>query len=567
MLNELKKIKFVFLGLFLLGACINSLDVWRPVDGRIRASWRECDYASIARNYYREGMNIFYPRVDWRGDGPGYGEMEFPIIPWSIAVLYKIFGYYEVMGRILVYLFSLLTIIVFFRLARYLLPLWSAFTASLFFVLSPLTVRISNSLQPEGLMLLCYLLAVYSFFRWLDQENWIWYGIALGATALVILVKVSAVHIGFFFLFLLLVQKGLKSLTKVKIWIFGFFALLPGALWYFHAHKFWLVYGNSLGVTNEYHWISWDLFENPEMIINCLIRLARIEVANVWMPLGGIIALAIIWHHRKERAVRISILWLLAIGFYYFIAIRTASNLAATYYHVVAVPAAALLIGSGALILSERMRQSRLLYASIGITAAFSLAIILGRVLLNLMYRRYTLSGVIIIAVLTSILLPLFIQEGRKIVFLRIKKTGEPIPISTIIFVICFFSVFPYQILQISRDLHPRQWQALYECALSFKDLIPDQMLILTSGGRSIGKTGRPVAYNASYMFFWLDRKGFNIPSDQQTLENVQNFIHRGARYFIMEKDWVKKETRFDEVIKKSFSLIGECSHAYLFKL
>ena len=43
-------------------------------------------------NYYREDMNLLKPKIDWRGDGPGYTEMEFPIYPWLIAGFYKIFG-------------------------------------------------------------------------------------------------------------------------------------------------------------------------------------------------------------------------------------------------------------------------------------------------------------------------------------------------------------------------------------------------------------------------------------------------------------------------------------------
>jgi hypothetical protein len=114
----LRKPRIIFFALFFLGAWIRSLDVWRPVDGRVRESWRECDYAAVARNFYREGMNILYPRIDWHGDGPGYAEMEFPVIPWTTAALYKIFGYHEVIGRILVYAFSLLTLLIFFLLAR-----------------------------------------------------------------------------------------------------------------------------------------------------------------------------------------------------------------------------------------------------------------------------------------------------------------------------------------------------------------------------------------------------------------------------------------------------------------
>src|SRR5262249_51272030 len=56
-------LKTAFICLFLVGAALRLIDVWRPVD---RASWRECDEASIARNYYREDMNVLHPRVDWR---------------------------------------------------------------------------------------------------------------------------------------------------------------------------------------------------------------------------------------------------------------------------------------------------------------------------------------------------------------------------------------------------------------------------------------------------------------------------------------------------------------------
>jgi len=189
--GRLKRVNVLFLGLFFVGAWIRSLDVWRPVDGRVRESWRECDYAAVARNFYREGMNFLYPRIDWRGDGPGYAEMEFPVIPWTMAALYKIFGYHEVIGRVLIYAFSLLTLCIFFLLARRLLPPWGAFAASLFFVLSPLAVRVSNSLQPEGPMLFFYVATIYAFIRWLEADRWIRYGAALSATALAILIKAS----------------------------------------------------------------------------------------------------------------------------------------------------------------------------------------------------------------------------------------------------------------------------------------------------------------------------------------------------------------------------------------
>lgn len=143
-----------------VGILLRAVDLWRPVDGTVREAWRECDIAAVARNFYVEEMNIPYPRVDWRGDGPGFAEIEFPGLWWSIAGLYNIFGFHEELGRIIPFAFSIASLLVFLRLAtRYLKPT-SSVVAVAFFVAHPLRIRISNSLQPEAAMLCLLLLAV-----------------------------------------------------------------------------------------------------------------------------------------------------------------------------------------------------------------------------------------------------------------------------------------------------------------------------------------------------------------------------------------------------------------------
>ena len=42
-------------------------------------AWRQSDTAAIARNFYENGFNFFYPQIDWGGSGTGYCETEFPI--------------------------------------------------------------------------------------------------------------------------------------------------------------------------------------------------------------------------------------------------------------------------------------------------------------------------------------------------------------------------------------------------------------------------------------------------------------------------------------------------------
>ena len=220
----MKKLPLIFLCLFVVGAGVRAINIWRPVD---RPMWRECDEAGIARNYYQEGMNIFYPKVDWRGDTPGYAEMEFPLYPWLIALSYKIFGFHEFIGRIISYLFSLLTLLIFFSLACELLPPIGAGFAALFFALSPLVINISSSLQPEGLMFLFYLLAGYWFICWhRDRGERYFWGSAM-AISLAILAKATAAHLGLFFGILILEKVGFAALTKIRFWVFGGNCLAP----------------------------------------------------------------------------------------------------------------------------------------------------------------------------------------------------------------------------------------------------------------------------------------------------------------------------------------------------
>lgn len=66
--------------------------------------WAQCDRASVALNYYQEDMNLFLPRVHNLDNGSGITGLEFPFVNYSVAILYKVFGYHEWMYRTLMLL-------------------------------------------------------------------------------------------------------------------------------------------------------------------------------------------------------------------------------------------------------------------------------------------------------------------------------------------------------------------------------------------------------------------------------------------------------------------------------
>ena len=55
--------------------------------GLVTEGWREADNASVAMNFYRNDFDLLHPQIYWGGDGPGYVEMEFPLVQFLMVGL------------------------------------------------------------------------------------------------------------------------------------------------------------------------------------------------------------------------------------------------------------------------------------------------------------------------------------------------------------------------------------------------------------------------------------------------------------------------------------------------
>ncbi len=339
-----RRSRWLFAAFLLLSAAVRLPDVWRPIDGSTWSPWRESDVGSIARNFYREDGNILRPRIDWRGDGPGFVESEFPIYPWTVSLLYRAFGYHEQLARTLSFTISLLSAGVFFLLARHLLPPVGLVAALLFFAFNPMAIQTARAVQPEPSMLLFSLLGIYAFLRWIDEEHARLGVLAAGATAFAILAKAPAAHIGLLFAAICLDRYGLPAVQKPRLWLFAAGALVPPAIWYAFSHQYWLEYGNSLGVSNAT--ISPITSARPFWMVSQLLpSLGTIELsAAIWTVPGALLAATALplvgtWPGR------VVLYWLGALGIYFVATINITGELWASYYHIVTVPAAALAIG------------------------------------------------------------------------------------------------------------------------------------------------------------------------------------------------------------------------------
>ena len=166
---------------------------------------------------------------------------------------------------------------------------------------------------------------------------------------------------------------------------------------------------------------------------------------------------------------------------FYLLASRATSKEWAYYYHIFSIPAVSILLGSSVIELYNKYFPN-----------------------LNLL-KKMSINRLAII-------------KSRAIIF------------SLILFV-SYFVLFSYNYLVKSKKPGEFQTSNFYACKDSLMKIIPQKSLILANGA-SRGDLRYPNAYNNSCFFYWLDLKGYNISTEDQSIKNVLLFKTKGVTFF-----------------------------------
>ena len=129
--------------------------------------WRQTQTQSTIINFYEEDMNILNPRRNDRGKTEGIYRMEFPLMQWLTACLYKVFGNHLIITRIFMFLIGLLTVFGMYKLMHALfqnttLSLIGAWT----FNFSPSFYYYTINPLPDNLALCFSVWGLAAFFQW-----------------------------------------------------------------------------------------------------------------------------------------------------------------------------------------------------------------------------------------------------------------------------------------------------------------------------------------------------------------------------------------------------------------
>jgi hypothetical protein len=134
--------------------------------------WAQCDRGSVAVNYLHNGFDFFHPQTHNISNGTGITGLEFPILNYTAAIGYFIFGYHEYIYRLIIFLLLLYGLIMAFQISdrnipnKILSPLPVILLAS-----SPVLAYYGITFLPDAASLGLSLAAWNIFLKYLDNNS------------------------------------------------------------------------------------------------------------------------------------------------------------------------------------------------------------------------------------------------------------------------------------------------------------------------------------------------------------------------------------------------------------
>ncbi len=267
--------------------------------------------------------------------GNAESRIEPPVLEYLTAYTFRLIGQENILvPRVYSMLFWVLGGIPLFLLARKLMHINGAFAALAAYLFIPFGVYASRSFQPDPLMVMCIIWALYFQIRWSDNpklKNAIFAGVFTG---IAVFVKApAAFFVGFSFIGLVL-SKGFKNWIKnPHIYLMAVLALLPAIL--FNAISA-TVGGNAGSIFGTRFFPEY--FTSLKWFSNWL-QMAK-SVTGYFPLVLGVLAIFLI--RQKQNRIFFLCLWLGYVFYGFTFAYHIFTH---DYYHLPLIPIIALGLG------------------------------------------------------------------------------------------------------------------------------------------------------------------------------------------------------------------------------
>lgn len=261
--------------------------------------------------------------------------IEPPVMEYLAAVTYRLIGGENIfVGRFYSILFWVIGGIPLFLMMRRITTVNGAFAAVAVYLFVPFGIIASRAFQPDPLMVMGILVALYFQIRWMEKDS-IWNTILAGVfTGLVVLLKATAVFFVGIPLAGIVLSTGIRKWVRNwHVYLMAFLAVTPALLFNWISAT---AGGNAGAIFGARFFPS--LFIDPKWYLRWFMTAK--SVVNYFPLIIGILAFFLI--RKKEYRVFYGCLWLgyLLFGFTFAYHIYTHN-----YYHLPLIPMVAIGFG------------------------------------------------------------------------------------------------------------------------------------------------------------------------------------------------------------------------------
>lgn len=230
-LSTRKKLTYITVFVFILLFLLRLPYIDNPPFERYEM-WRQSDTEAMARNFLDGTFNIFYPQLNYDGPAPNYVQLEFQLVTFIIALLYKIFGYHYELARLVAVMFFMGSTLYLYLITKRFYGEFAAIVAVFLYGVYPLNLYFSRAIMPETAALFFYIGAFYYFDNWIrDSKNRSVMTAAI-FTALAISLKVPAVFVGIPMVVMAIVKYRVSVFKLWQLYVFALVSLLPPFLYF-----------------------------------------------------------------------------------------------------------------------------------------------------------------------------------------------------------------------------------------------------------------------------------------------------------------------------------------------
>ncbi len=217
-------------------------------------SWRQADTAAVARNFVRDGFDLFHPRFDDLSSNQsaaglenpqGLRFVEFPFYNAIFAFLYKNFPQLslEIWGRLVTAFFSLIIIAIIYYLLLKEVGRVAAFSAAFIYAVFPFFVFFSRVILPETTAVALSMLSIFFLYQFSNNKKnnlfaVFYFVFAILSFSLSILTKPTTIFYAIPLIFIFFRKYQINFLKKISFYIFFLLSMLPFILWRFYIQRF-----------------------------------------------------------------------------------------------------------------------------------------------------------------------------------------------------------------------------------------------------------------------------------------------------------------------------------------